>query len=184
MRSKFKVWIHFSISDVSVRELLHFMFDFGSVVYNKNLQDRIFIIHHAGILLSHSGWDVSILHPRPHVALTPMLSYPTELLFMTTTNKQIQLNKLPLITIIFRIVYGTVRLITPKYKRTHLVQYVSVVTASKDTLTFYFRFEMPNILFLEHTCIAKCLCSMSIGRWSNVMGMIYEGSCLFRKPYM
>ena len=36
-------------------------------------------------------------------------------------------------------------LITPKYKHTHLVQYVSVVTASTDTLTFYIRFEMPNI---------------------------------------
>jgi len=31
----------FSISDVSVRELLHFIFDAGSVVYNYNLQDRI-----------------------------------------------------------------------------------------------------------------------------------------------
>ena len=31
----------------------------------------------------------------------------------------------------------------------HLVQYVSVVTASNDTLTFYFRFEMPNIYYFR-----------------------------------
>ena len=31
----------FSISDVSVRELIHFIFNAGSIVYNKNLQDRI-----------------------------------------------------------------------------------------------------------------------------------------------
>ena len=47
MRSKFcefvksKCEYDFSISDVSVRELLHFIFDAGSVVYNYNLQDRI-----------------------------------------------------------------------------------------------------------------------------------------------
>ena len=34
MQSDFKVWLWFSISDVSVRELLHLIFDAGSVVYN------------------------------------------------------------------------------------------------------------------------------------------------------
>ena len=57
------------------------------------------------------GWDISILHPP--IALAPMLSYLTELLFMTTTTttttKQVQLNKLPQTTIIFRIIDGTIR---------------------------------------------------------------------------
>ena len=34
----------FSISDVSVRELLHFIFDAGSVFYNYNLQNQIILI--------------------------------------------------------------------------------------------------------------------------------------------
>ena len=41
MRSDFKVWIIFSISDVYVRELQHLIFDAGSVVYNKKLQEQI-----------------------------------------------------------------------------------------------------------------------------------------------
>jgi len=35
---------YFSISDVSVRELLHFIVDAGSVVNNLNLQDRFISI--------------------------------------------------------------------------------------------------------------------------------------------
>ena len=83
-----------------------------------------------------------------------MLSYPTKQLFMTTTTTA-QLNKLPLTTFIFRIIrFNNHKIQT----QTHLVQYVSVVTASNETLTFYFHFEMPNniyivtYLFLEHMC--------------------------------
>jgi len=61
-----------------------------------------------------------------------MLSYPTKLLFYDNNNKKSSAQYV---------------LITPKYKHTHLVQYVSVVTASNDTLMFYFRFEMPNIYY-------------------------------------
>jgi len=65
-------------------------------------EDRYpFLAHHAMILLSHPGWNNSILNP---VALVPMLSYPTELLFMKTTPTA-QLNKLPLITIIVIYLY-------------------------------------------------------------------------------
>ena len=50
------------------------------------------------------------LYPPPPIVLAPMLSYLTELLFMTTTTtKQVQLNKLPQTTIIFRIIDGTIR---------------------------------------------------------------------------
>jgi len=38
----------FSISDVSVRELLHFIFDAGSVVFNKNLTE----------LYQSKDWDI------------------------------------------------------------------------------------------------------------------------------
>jgi len=45
MRFDFKVWIRFwFFSDVSVRDLLHFNVDAGSVVFNYNLQDRIISI--------------------------------------------------------------------------------------------------------------------------------------------
>ena len=73
---------------------------------------------------------VGYLYPPPPIE--PMLYYPTELLLRTTTTN-VQLNKLPQTTIIFRIIDGTI------------MQYVSVVTASNDTLTFYSHFEMPNI---------------------------------------
>jgi len=66
-----------------------------------------------------------------------MLSYPTKLLFRTTTTTKVQLNNLPQTTIIFRIIDGTI------------VQYVSVVMASNDTLTFYSHFEMPNIYYFR-----------------------------------
>ena len=46
--------------------------------------------------------------PSFPIALALMLSYPTELLFMTTT-KQVQLKKLPQTTIIFIIIDGTIR---------------------------------------------------------------------------
>jgi len=38
-----------------------------------------------------------------------MLSYPTELLFMTTITTHVQLNKLSQTTIILRIIDGTIR---------------------------------------------------------------------------
>jgi len=82
-----------------------------------------------------------------HVALVPMSSYPTELLVMTTTTTTVQLNKLLSTTIKFRIIDGTIRFKNDNNKHTRLVQYVSVVTLSNDTLTFYFRFEMPNIYY-------------------------------------
>ena len=41
--------------------------------------------------------DISILH---HIALAPILSYPTELLFYDNNNNKVQLNKLPQTTII------------------------------------------------------------------------------------
>ena len=43
-----------------------------------------------------------------HVALAPMLSHLTELLFMITTTTIAQLNKLPLTSIIVRIIDGTI----------------------------------------------------------------------------
>ena len=53
-----------------------------------------FHTHHAGILLSHPGWDISILHPL----LRLRQCYPTlpNYLFMTTTTTttEVQLNKL------------------------------------------------------------------------------------------
>jgi len=53
-------------------------------------------------------WDISILHPHPHIALAPMLAYPTELLFYDNSNTNVRLNKLPQTTIIFRIIEGTI----------------------------------------------------------------------------
>ena len=51
-------------------------------------------------------WDISILHPlfRLHQC------YPTlpNSLFMTTTTKKMQLNKLPQTTILFRTIDGTI----------------------------------------------------------------------------
>ena len=56
--------------------------------------------------------DISILHPPPPpIGLAPMLSYPNELLFKTTTTAttKVQPNKLPQTTFIFRIIDGTKR---------------------------------------------------------------------------
>ena len=105
------------------------------------------------------GWDISI----PHLPLLCLRQcYPTlpNYFIMTTTKKFSSINypKLPQYV-----------LITPKYKRTHLVQYVSVVTASNDTLTFYFRFEIPNIYYfqnirVQHTVtltLPHCACKLS-----------------------
>ena len=104
----------------------------------------LFLTHHAGILLSHPG--VGYLYPSPRLCLRQR--YPTlpNYLFMTTTTT-VQLNKLPVITIVFRIIDGTIGLNNTKIQIHALVQYVSVVTASNETLTFYFRFEMPNIYY-------------------------------------
>ena len=76
----------------------------------------LFLTHHARILLSHPG--VGYLYPSPRLCLRQR--YPTlpNYLFMTTTTT-VQLNKLPVITIVFRIIDGTIRFITTKYKRTH-----------------------------------------------------------------
>ena len=100
------------------------------------------------------GCDISVLHPLPHhpIALAPMLSYPTELLLYdnNNNNNKVLLNKLPQTIIIFRVIDNTIRFNNAKIKKhTHLVQYVSVVTASNDALTFYFRFEMPNIYYFR-----------------------------------
>ena len=77
-----------------------------------------------------------------------------------TTTTHVQLNKLPQTTIIFRIKDGTIHyiLIMPKYKHTHLVQYVSVVMASNDTLTFYFCFEMPYINYFKNIRVQHNVC--------------------------
>jgi len=48
----------------------------------------------------------------------------------TTTTTDVQLNKLPQTTIIFRIIDGTIRF-----------NDVNIQTSSNDTLTLYFRFE-------------------------------------------
>ena len=78
--------------------------------------------------------------PSAPVALGPMLSHKLLSYDKTTT----QLYKLPLSTIIFRTTDNTnVFLITTKIvfkKYNTSVQYVSIVTASNETLTFYFRF--------------------------------------------
>jgi len=94
---------------------------------------RTYILtHHAGILLSHPG--VGYLYPPPPP--------PT-----TTTH----LNKLPLSTIIFRttdntkVFLITTKIVLKKYNTT--IQYVSIVTASNETLTFYFRFQTTNICY-------------------------------------
>ena len=65
----------------------------------------MFLTHHAGILLSHPGLEYLYTPPTP-IALAPMLFYPIELLFMTTTA---QLNKLPQTTIKFIIIDGIIR---------------------------------------------------------------------------
>ena len=80
----------------------------------------LFLTHHAGILLSHPGWDISFLHTMPgYCYLTPGLDiYISPLsrlrqcnyFFMTTTTTtKVQLNELPQTTIIFRIIEGTIR---------------------------------------------------------------------------
>ena len=83
---------------------------------------------------------------RWHICLR--LCHPTIPIFLWQQQQKkvhsINYPKLPL--------YWQYVLITPKYKHTHLVQYVSIVTASNDTLTFYFRFEIITYTILEHTC--------------------------------
>ena len=102
------------------------------------------IIHHAGILLSHPG--VGYLYPPPPhlpVALAPMLSHISNYFLMRTTTTT-QLNKLPLSAIIFRTTDNTkCFLITTK----NTTQYVSIRTASNETLTFYFRFLTTNMCY-------------------------------------
>ena len=75
-------------------------------------------------------------------------------------------------------------LITTKYKPTDLIQYVSFEAASNETLTFYFRFEMPNIYYflnirVQHSVCVVCRLEDAM---LNAMCMFYEGSCLFRRP--
>ena len=74
-------------------------------------------------------------------ALTPMLS---NYLFMIITPTIAQLNKLHLTTIIIRIIDGTLRFYNDKIQTHALGSNVSVMTTSNETLTFYFRFEIPN----------------------------------------
>ena len=74
---------------------------------------------------------------------------------MTTTTTATHKVQLPQLTIILRIIDSTIRFNNVKIQTHALGSIWSVVTASKDTLTFYFRFEMSNIiLLLEHTCTA------------------------------
>ena len=74
----------------------------------------VFLTHHAWILQSHPVVGYLYPPPHPHIALAPMLSYPTELPFMTTATK--------------------------KFSSINNPKLPSVVTASNDTLTIYFRF--------------------------------------------
>ena len=83
-----------------------------------------FLTHHAGILLSHPG--VGYLYSPPPPLRLRQLSYPTELLFYDTTTKKVQT------IIIFRIIDGTIRFNNAKIQ---------------TQLTFYFRFEMPNMYY-------------------------------------
>jgi len=73
------------------------------------------------MIYSHTSCRDTAISPRDGitlsftpVALAPMLSYPTELLFMTTSTTTVQVNKLPLTTIIFRIIDGTIRFYNDK----------------------------------------------------------------------
>jgi len=87
------------------------------------------------------------LYPSPLLRLRQC--YPTpELLLMTTATPQ--LNKLPLSTIIFRTTdnkngFNNHNKCLKKIQ--HLVQYVSIVTASNENLTFYFRFQTTDTCY-------------------------------------
>ena len=63
------------------------------------------ITHHAGILLSHPGWDISISPPPLCASTLPYYFFMTTI---TTTITKVQLNKLHQTTIIFRIIDGTI----------------------------------------------------------------------------
>jgi len=94
-------------------------------------------------------------HCYPTLPNYCFMSTTTTTTTTTTITTTAQLNNLPLTAIIFIIIDGTIRSNNhKKNKHTQLVQYVSFEEASNETLTFYFRFEMHNILFLEHTCTA------------------------------
>jgi len=93
-------------------------------------------------------------YPTP-VALAPMLSHIPNYFRMTTTT---QLDKLPLSIIIFRTTDNTN--VFNNYKTCLkeiqlLVQQVSIVTASNETLPFYFRFKTTNICYFR-TYVYKC----------------------------
>ena len=102
----------------------------------------VFLHNNTGYGYLTPGWDIFILHSSQLLRLRQ--SYTTLSNFLRQQQQQIQLSKLPQTTIIFRIIDGTIRFNNVKYKHAHLVQYV---TASNDTLTFYFHFEMPNIYY-------------------------------------
>ena len=85
----------------------------------------MFLTHHAGVLLSHPGVLLShpgvllshpgvlLSHPDPPlpIALVPMLSYTTELLFYDDNNNNNNISSINYTqtTIIFRIIDGTIR---------------------------------------------------------------------------
>ena len=72
-------------------------------LYDRGVEDRDSLHTMPGSCYLTPVWDISILYsipPPPPIALAPMLSYPTELLFMTTTTTTVQLKKLSQTTII------------------------------------------------------------------------------------
>ena len=67
----------------------------------------MFLIHHARMLLSHPLAGITISFTP--VAFATMLAYTHELLFVTTTpTATAQLIKLPLTTLIFRMIDGII----------------------------------------------------------------------------
>jgi len=72
-------------------------------LYDRGVEDRDSLHTMPGYCYLTPVWDISILYstPPPPIALAPMLSYQTELLFMTiTTTTKVQLKKLSQTTII------------------------------------------------------------------------------------
>ena len=90
--------------------------------------------------------------PLPYCVCANVIQHPELPSFDNNNHSITKLNKLPLFTIIYiynNRQYQRILLINTNIvlKVQHLVQYVSIGTASNETLTFYFRFQMTNMCY-------------------------------------